>query len=421
MSEQGFFPIENIVHIDPDHFKYVMPEWREYVLRDSEKAGGLTHKESGYMQEVAQEVALSMFQNLWVDGSLRDGQWFSGVFDGIRRRFPQYRIAIFYVFASETTVRARIKNRSESTGRSAPEELIKQSLEAPDRSLGILTSKCDFVARICSESRVPVLTAFEYIDHSGNWNILKKRFGSTSPSPSEFPQSLSPLFIMRTQLSEKHILLNTDDRIRISNYSSKDPSVLKLNLENIRVDACKEIRELIGILNSECTMALSPSHPVNLDEESRALALIPSEAHYFCWVYPIPGIAQSVLENRIVSMKTAEITLILLGGFAYFNLNDEIIAINCIGGVSSNHLLQFGPAQPLPRGALVSLKVRVQPVTLPHMRKKGARYFAWVVPGEKLGDLRVCKYGGFAYIFHEIDSKDEADLSKNCVFPIISA
>jgi hypothetical protein len=32
MSRHGYFPIEDIVCIDPDHFKKMMPEWGGYVL-----------------------------------------------------------------------------------------------------------------------------------------------------------------------------------------------------------------------------------------------------------------------------------------------------------------------------------------------------------------------------------------------------
>eukprot|EP00050_Salpingoeca_kvevrii_P009904 m.5432 g.5432 ORF g.5432 m.5432 type:complete len:556 (+) comp2513_c0_seq1:125-1792(+) len=50
MSRHDFFPLENIVRIDPDHFKHLMPEWPEYIARDSDHAGSLTHRESGYIQ-----------------------------------------------------------------------------------------------------------------------------------------------------------------------------------------------------------------------------------------------------------------------------------------------------------------------------------------------------------------------------------
>ena len=50
------------------------------------------------MQELAQEVALSNRQNIWIDGSLGDHEWYSAVFDDIKERHPDYKIAIFYVY-----------------------------------------------------------------------------------------------------------------------------------------------------------------------------------------------------------------------------------------------------------------------------------------------------------------------------------
>eukprot|EP00964_Phaeocystis_antarctica_P118555 scaffold82340_cov48-Phaeocystis_antarctica.AAC.4 len=91
MSRSGYFPLENIVHVDPDHsnpnpnptpsptltpphpnpnispaanqvdpdhFKRLMPEWSGYTAQ-SERAGNFCHRESGYLQEIAQEVRAS--------------------------------------------------------------------------------------------------------------------------------------------------------------------------------------------------------------------------------------------------------------------------------------------------------------------------------------------------------------------------
>ena len=82
MSRSGYFPLENIVHVDPDHFdptptptpsptltpphpnpnispaanqvdpdhfKRLMPEWPGYTAQ-SERAGNFCHRESGYLQ-----------------------------------------------------------------------------------------------------------------------------------------------------------------------------------------------------------------------------------------------------------------------------------------------------------------------------------------------------------------------------------
>ena len=46
------------MHIDPDYFKRKMPEWVGYIGHGRETAGSCCHKESGFMQEIAQEEAL---------------------------------------------------------------------------------------------------------------------------------------------------------------------------------------------------------------------------------------------------------------------------------------------------------------------------------------------------------------------------
>lgn len=56
MSEMGYFPLPDIVSVDPDVFKTIFPEWPEYCRRCPEHAGSMTRKESGYLVEIAQEV-----------------------------------------------------------------------------------------------------------------------------------------------------------------------------------------------------------------------------------------------------------------------------------------------------------------------------------------------------------------------------
>lgn len=132
-----------------------MPEWEGYVDAGAGRDGGtedgpgtMCHRESGFMQELAQDAALNTHQNIWVDGSLRDGLWFEKVFIDLRRRFPTYKIAIFYVYAAEDVIRSRVQQRAAETGRDVPEKLLEASLHAADKSLGILMPYVDFVARI---------------------------------------------------------------------------------------------------------------------------------------------------------------------------------------------------------------------------------------------------------------------------------
>ena len=47
----------------------MLPETAEYIRRDRASAGTLTHAESAYMAEIAQEVALEQCKNILVDVS----------------------------------------------------------------------------------------------------------------------------------------------------------------------------------------------------------------------------------------------------------------------------------------------------------------------------------------------------------------
>ena len=51
LSEQGLFPLEYIVHVDPDFFKRVMPEWKGYLIRNQDFAGTATHPENIYARD----------------------------------------------------------------------------------------------------------------------------------------------------------------------------------------------------------------------------------------------------------------------------------------------------------------------------------------------------------------------------------
>jgi hypothetical protein len=39
----------------------------------------MCHRESAFLQEIAMEAAMSERQNVWIDGSLSNGEWFSMV------------------------------------------------------------------------------------------------------------------------------------------------------------------------------------------------------------------------------------------------------------------------------------------------------------------------------------------------------
>jgi hypothetical protein len=148
MGEQGHLPLDELVQIDPDVFRARLPEWPMYSQRDPETAGRLTQRESGYCVEVAQEVALQQSKSIWVDGSLHDSNWYSQVFAHIRRKYPQYRIAIIHVYAPWDVVVSRAADRSRVTGRLVPQDTLRQSFASVPQAVERLSGLADVTAHV---------------------------------------------------------------------------------------------------------------------------------------------------------------------------------------------------------------------------------------------------------------------------------
>jgi len=155
LSRNGYFPLPDLVQIDPDSFKAAFPEWPGYVERARMTAGSKTRRESGYLVEIAQEVAMNARKNVWVDGSLRDYEWYSKVFDTLREKWPEYRIAILYVYADKEVVLERAAKRAGLTGREVPAADLVDSIEKVPKSVAILSPKADFTAYISNNPSIP--------------------------------------------------------------------------------------------------------------------------------------------------------------------------------------------------------------------------------------------------------------------------
>lgn len=182
MSENNIFPLREIVHIDPDIFKTAFPEWPAYVAMDPLTAGMHTRHESGYMVEIAQEAALRAGKHIWVDGSLRDSDWYAHVFRQIRLTHPNYQIAILYVTADKDEIMRRARKRGEATGRYVPEEEILDSINRVPRSVSRLAPGAEFLAVIDNTGPVPHLTKYCEEDvcylELDRWEEITRRFRS---------------------------------------------------------------------------------------------------------------------------------------------------------------------------------------------------------------------------------------------------
>jgi hypothetical protein len=385
MSQNGYFPLENIVHIDPDHFKSVMTEWPGYMDRarddNSIKPGSLTHMESCAMQEIAQEIALENSQNIWVDGSLKDGEWFKKVFADVRKRFGAYRIAIFNVAASEATVRARAKAREMKTGRGIPEAELVESLKAPDSTLRVLMPLVDFVARIDnsdnSGSSMPKLEAFESVDTSGDWNLIGNFFARTQPSKGDFPARLAPLHLSRVSGAREHVSF-TNEQCTMLNNGVFDTGMHQIPVDVIIADpffkADSTMKKFKKRLKS-VGVSMSPTFPVT----TKSVSAVPGVAFSFC--YGLKHSSYGKGWGGFGSMSKEEqahptVCLLVNGGYFYFDVLGVLCGITSFTvDFKSSSTLEFGPSVMLDDATsttmIEDLKEFWQPITIDFMLEKG--------------------------------------------------
>eukprot|EP00959_Pyramimonas_sp_CCMP1952_P255719 5341536-Pyramimonas_sp.AAC.1 len=136
------------------------------------------------------QVAMDARKNVWVDGSLRDYEWYSKVFDDLRKKWPLYRIAILYVYADKEVVLERAARRAVLTGREVPIADLVDSIEKVPKSVAILSPKADFTAYISNNppNPEPVLERTEVFGlpatcadtNDACWKQISSRFATAA-------------------------------------------------------------------------------------------------------------------------------------------------------------------------------------------------------------------------------------------------
>lgn len=92
--------------------RHALPEFKGYVLRSPEQAGEFTRREAGMLSEILTLAALQAGNNVLVDGSLRDHEWYTEYFARLRRDYPTFNIAILHITAPRQAVLERAKVRA---------------------------------------------------------------------------------------------------------------------------------------------------------------------------------------------------------------------------------------------------------------------------------------------------------------------
>jgi hypothetical protein len=157
LAQREYFPLESFVMVDPDQIRYKLPEMAGYLANNQLTAGTLTHKESGFIQEILTLEALSQGKNVLIDGSLRNAAWNRILISRIYNEHPKVKIAIIHVSASQDEVMKRAARRAEVTGRVVPEDVLLNTMKEVPQSVKELSPLVDYSITLNTDDVEPVI------------------------------------------------------------------------------------------------------------------------------------------------------------------------------------------------------------------------------------------------------------------------
>lgn len=389
LSRHDILPMEHIVYIDPDHVKTLMPEWKGYTQFNAEAAGTMCHKESGFVTEIAQEVAMLGSQHVWVDGSLGDHTWYTHVFQEIRRRFPKYRVALLLVSCEREQIFERAAKRAVRTGRVVPTAVLEKSFDDALKAFDILSPLTDFSVRIDNRGPIPWVESCQ--DWSHSFMSLRNRF-RLGDELKHFPEALGFVSVKRHAILTTQLELPESVRKTLLNLDPvpllKVPLLMAFkedmhSLITRRWDGPGDVEEAV--------LLLTPGSLVNLDDTSRRIANLPDEAYVLTVCHGCCcGDGQPV--NILPRFGHGA------GAFVYLDREGRVVAVNTMGrriAAREQHYLHFARPKPLPSDVDWRLEIAerwVQQVTPPDAIA-AAEAVAWLLPGE----VPECPFGGLAY------------------------
>lgn len=123
--QQLFKDQHNILLLDPDRIKKMLPQWQTLWDADPLTAGSKVHTQSTEILEQTEKIALDRNFNIIVDSSMRDHVFFKRLIEDIHNTWSHYRIGFMYVNTDPTVSLTRAQSR---TDRHIPVSIIEDSI-----------------------------------------------------------------------------------------------------------------------------------------------------------------------------------------------------------------------------------------------------------------------------------------------------
>eukprot|EP01062_Namystynia_karyoxenos_P029772 TRINITY_DN22316_c0_g1_i2.p1 TRINITY_DN22316_c0_g1~~TRINITY_DN22316_c0_g1_i2.p1 ORF type:complete len:552 (+),score=144.63 TRINITY_DN22316_c0_g1_i2:83-1738(+) len=156
-----------------------------------------------------------------------------------------------------------------------------------------------------------------------------------------------------------------------------------------------QLAELLGeAVGKELHGVLSPRSPVNFAEGARTHLGIPADATHYCFVHALQG-GNALAKNPRYAwcLHDPTFTLLILGGFAYFDRHGKTLALLAVTGAGTGDDTISFRKPTVHSSVKAEIEKRMQPPPAGTLLEQGgATGLAWVGNGELAG----CEFGGLA-------------------------
>jgi len=239
--------------------------------------------------------------------------------------------------------------------------------------------------------------------------------------PDVFPEKLGPMRLV--EVPSLHELFRCDDIGPEDSNASFPPRAWEMHPE----DLAQEPHQIMA--SETVQLRLSQEAQLTFGKDRRNQLGIPNQMTHLRFVYPMSISSTQLKIRSIAGNEGAEdfeaVKYFLdIGGFVFYNKKKEAIVRTLVPHEVGSSAISFERrewkrcwTEPLHR------QRRFSTITLKQLNDVGAKYFTWLLPGERIecaqgGYLPDLPHGGFAYLFHAPGQGTSWQMSLDCYFAI---
>lgn len=189
--------------------------------------------------------------------------------------------------------------------------------------------------------------------------------------------------------------------------------------KGVKEDGTPKIQRSKSGLHGQMYGTCGPKVMITLSAESKKEVGIPETATKFVWANPVANAHVNANAAAWFPELSTSSLFCMYGGFIYLGDNDEVVGQFTVAPGTG---LSFGRPVAWKSAFSKALDGRWSPVTIPFLKGKGVKVFAWINPGEELKSAGgetwqvPAEHGAFVFLFHELSEPDDP---RDVFFPVV--